>query len=199
MGFIARNLRHPSRSFLYNPVELKGDDELIIEVLNGKGKSSVELGTPYEFLLNFQGKANKVIGIPVKKLLNKVYVKITAHEEGSHRFPKLDVSSLNIPVDVIPKPKVILKGQCLDFSLGGTHVRLSPEDYQRAKEYFKENPVWDLVFHCDRESYQIYAAPSNFHDRERVVLFLFSYTPDNYVILDLYEKLLRKVERKFLH
>jgi hypothetical protein len=198
MGFIARNLKNPARSFSYIPLELKGFDRLVIK-LDPKSKRNPDFGTPYEFLLNFNGRAYKVVGIPEKKILDKVFVKITSQEEANHRFPKLDISDLNIKVDLLPDPETKLRGKVLDFSLGGSHIKLLDEDYKKAKELFGKNPVWEAIFHLERESVRIWGVPYSFKDEDKTILFVFSHNPNNYVIVDLYEELLRRKERKFLH
>jgi len=196
MGFIARNLKNPARSFTYVPEKFDKEDEFVIKVDSGK---KVELGAPYEFLLNFNGKAHKVIGVPTKKLLNRVVVKITSCEIGENRFPKLDLSDTDISVELVPEPGVKLKGKAVDFSLGGAHFKLNNEDYKKAKEFFGKNPVWEALFHLDNESVRIWGVPSKFNDENKTVSFVFSHNPDNYVIVDLYEELLKKKNKKFLH
>jgi len=196
MGFIARNLRNPALSFTYTPEEFNGSDRLVVRVDKGR---KVEIGAPHEFLLNFGGKAYKVVGVPTKKLLNKVFVQVTSCQIGDNRFPKLDLSDTPLSVELIPEPSVKLKGEALDFSLGGSHIRLEPADYGRAKELADKNPIWEALYHLDTEDVKILGVPSKFNDADRIVSFVFSHNPNNYVIVDLYEELLKRKKEKFLH
>jgi len=205
MAFLAYNTKNPQNFFQYdNPEIWQKDGQVVMFIVDvdKKALKSVIFGDVYQFLLNVNNNALKVFGRPRRLISgNRIIVDVVKSGKDLRKFPRLDVSALNIKVE-IRFLKYRFEAKLLDFSLGGARFQFDPPAFEQFLLYYynyylprKELPPWEIdIFIPGGGRFTVKAHPVRVNEDRKTAAVVFDPEQDRKTILKLYDLLTKMLK-----
>ncbi len=192
MGFIARNLVNPKRSFLFHPLEVRKENNLLkVKVLDGK---RVDPSSEYEMFFSFGEREYHLHAKPVDTVGGVVLLQIKDIEE--HKGPKFGTIKVNLPILLCEEESgLCIRGVCEEFSLEGAKVKLPDGIDEDFLNFLEEKRFMELVFDKNsgfEEEIRLHGMPTEVDLDRGEVFFLFSLREENKRVVKVYDRLMER-------
>jgi hypothetical protein len=187
MGFIARNLKNLKNSLLFEPLEIRKDNNLLrVRILDRK---SVDFDAEYEMFFVHNGVEYHLHATPIDSIGNSAIFQIKDFEE--HKRSRFGAIKVNVPVLLCDVASgVCVKALCEEFSLEGAKVKLEGGIDKTFLGFLEEQNFMVLVFQTPKGEFRIHGTPVEVSLPEGEIYFMFAHVEDNKKVGELYNFLL---------